>query len=258
MTVSSVSVAEAGDEIHRRARYDVKFASGCALLGLLSNIRSVDRLVGGLRHDSIALITGSRVRLRAIESYCLRAQLSEDHGGFDGASFFIDGGNSFDIYLFTSIARAHGFDYRDAMDKLIISRAFTPYELKQLVCKDSAEVFRTRRPRLLVVSEVFSLFEHDIEAGEATRVMNKVFGSIVLTSRLQRIPIVVTAASVPEYLEKFADHTCNIRADFIEEDHRIVGRLLKHPSRSPTQVVEEVSGCYNQSLISPLMVTAHG
>ena len=238
--------------------YDVSFANGRALLGLLSNVESVDRLVGGLNQNSIVLITGSDVRLRIAESYCLRAQLSADHGGFDGASFFIDGGNSFDVYLFTSMARAHGLDYREAMDKLILSRAFTPYELRQLVCKDSSEVFRTKRPRLLVVSEAFSLFEHDIEAAEAARITNKITSSIVLTNRLEHIPIVMTAASIPGHLERFVDHACNTRAEFVEADHRIVGRLLKHPRRPPVEVVEELSRGYNQSLISPLRVTVGG
>jgi len=253
-TVLSSSIARPQGERHSRTTYDVRFASGRALLGLLSNIRSVDHVVGGLKEDSIVLITGSGLRLRVAESYCLRAQLPPDHGGFDSASFFIDGGNSFDVYLFTSVARAHGLDYREAMDKLVISRAFTPYELKQLICKDSAEVFRTRQPRLLVVSEIFSLFEHDVEVDEAARIANKIFGSIILTNRLKQVPIVMTAASVPEHLEKFVDYACNTRAEFVEEDHRIVGRLLKHPRRSPVEVVAEVSGGYNQSPISPLKV----
>lgn len=236
----------------------MRFTSAHTLLGLFSNIESVDRLIGGLKHDSIALITGSRICLRIAESYCLRAQLSEDHGGFDGASFFIDGGNSFDVYLFTSIARAHGLDYREAMDKLIISRAFTPYELKQLICKDSSEVFRTRQPRLLVVSEVFGLFEHDIEVDESARIMNKIVGSITLTNKLRQIPIVMTATRVPEGLEKFVDYACNTRAEFVEEGHRIIGRLLRHPQKPPVEIVAEVSKNYNQSLISPLRVTTDG
>ena len=248
----SASVAKFGGETRGRPRYDVKFTNGRATLGLLSNIGIVDRLLGGLKQDSVVLITGSGIRLRAAESYCARAQLSENHGGFDGASLFIDGGNSFDVYSFNSIARAHGLDYREAMDKLIISRAFTLYELKQLVCKDSDEVFRTRQPRLLVVSEIFSLFEHDVEIDEAARIAGKIAGSIIRTSRRRRIPIVMTAASVPEHLEKLAHYACNTRAEFVEGEHGVTARLLRHPEKPPTEMIAEACAGYNQSLLSPL------
>jgi len=243
---------------HNQTRYDIQFAKAHTLLGLLSNIKVVDQLLGGLKQDSVVLITGSNIRLRAAESYCLRAQLPENHGGFDGPSLFIDGGNSFDVYLFTSIARAHGLDYREALDKLILSRAFTPYELRQLICKDSHKVFRARRPRLLVVSDLFSLFEHDIETDEAARITNKIAGSIIQARELRQVPIVMTAASVPEHLERFVDYACNTRADFIEDGRRVFARLLKHPTKPPTELVAEVHRNYNQSPLSPRKVTVNG
>jgi hypothetical protein len=243
---------------YNRTKYDVRFSNAHVLLGLLSNIRVVDQLLGGLRQNSVVLMTGSRIRLRAAESYCLRAQLPEDHGGFDGPSLFIDGGNSFDVYLFASIARAHGLDYREALDKLVLSRAFTPYELRQLICKDSREIFRTRLPRLLVISDIFSLFEHDIEADEAIRITNKIAGSVIRTRELARIPIIMTAACVPKHLEKFVGYTCDTCAEFVEEEHRVVARLLKHPTKSPMKLVAETHASYNQLLLSSQRVIADG
>lgn len=243
---------------HNRTKYDVRFSNAHVLLGLLSNIRVVDQLLGGLRQNSVVLMTGSSIRLRAAESYCLRAQLPEDHGGFDGPSFFIDGGNSFDVYLFASIARAHGLDYREALDKLVLSRAFTPYELKQLICKDSDEVFRLRQPKLLVVSDIFSLFEHDIENREAARIMNKIAGSLLRTRERRHVPIVMTAASVPQHLERFVDYVCNTRTEFMEKEHRVFAKLLKHPSKPPAELAVDVHTHYNQSPLLPRKVTAHG
>ena len=251
-----VSIAKIGSAA--QTTHDARFTSAYTLLGLLSNIWIVDKLLDGLKQDSVVLITGSGIRLRAAESYCLRAQLPEDRGGLDGASFFIDGGNSFDVYLFTSIARAHGLDYQDAMDKLVLSRAFTPYELKQLICKDSDEVFKARQTRLLVISDIFSLFEHDIEVDEAVRIMNKIAGSISRANKHKQVPIVITAASVPKHLEKFGEYVCNTHAEFVEEEHRITAKLLRHPEKSPVELVAEVGTNYNQSLLSPLRVTADG
>lgn len=242
-----------------QAKYSVRFTSAYALLGLVSQMEAVDRLVGGLRSDSVALLTGSRMRLAAAERYCVRAQLPERMGGLEGRAFFIDGGNAFDVYLFTSIAREYEIDFGEALDKLVVSRAFTPYELKQLVCKDSEEVFRRHDPKLLVVSDVFSLFNQDVEKDEAQRLVHKIAAGIRRISERRKVPVVMTAERVPEHLRPFADYCCNIEAEFLERENSVTTRLLKHPSRAPVEVTAETSdGNYNQTLLSPLRVIKHG
>ncbi len=242
-----------------QAKYDVKFTSAYALLGLVSQMDAVDRLVGGLKSDSVALLTGSGIRLLAAERYCVRAQLPERMGGLEGRAFFVDGGNGFDVYLFTAIAREYEIDFDDALSKLIVSRAFTPYEIKQLVCKDSEEVFRRHDPKLLVVSDVFSLFNQDVEKDEAQRLVHKIAAAIRRISERRKIPVVLTSANVPDHLRPFSDYCCNIEAEFIEQENRITGRLLKHPSRAPVEVTTETTGrSYNQTLLSPLRVIKSG
>lgn len=263
MSASAASLLPTGarnrSSIRSLGKYDNKLTNAQAMLGLLSNVGPLDQLIGGLRSDSVLFIAGSGLRLRAAESYCLRAQLPEAYGGFDGVSFFIDGGNAFDIYLFTSIARAHGLNQQEAMDKLVLSRAFTPYELRQLVCKDSESVFRKRDPRLFVVSDVFNLFEHDLEADESARIMDKIAASIRRTSERRGVPIVMTAASVPEHLERFVDYACNTRVELAEREHAVVARLLKHPTRAQAQVsVEARSRSYNQALLLRPQVSTVG
>jgi hypothetical protein len=242
-----------------QAKYDVKFTSAYALLGLVSQMDAVDRLVGGLKSDSVALLTGSGIRQLAAERYCVRAQLPERMGGLGGKALFIDGGNGFDVYLFTAIAREYELDFDDALNNLIISRAFTPYELKQLVCKDSEEVFRRHDPKLLVVSDVFSLFNQDVEKDEAQRVVHKVAAAIRRISERRKIPVVLTSANVPEHLRLFSDYCCNIEAEFLEQKNRVTARLLKHPTRVPIEVTTETSSRnYNQTLLSPLRVIKNG
>ncbi|MDA4128432.1 MAG: hypothetical protein OK422_03085 [Thaumarchaeota archaeon] len=242
-----------------RIKKENKFTSAFTLLGLLSQIDLVDRLIGGLKSDSVVLISGSGIRLCAAESYCVRTQLPERSGGLNGKAFFIDGGNGFDVYLFTSIARENGIDLDGALGKLIVSRAFTPYELKQLVCRDSSAVFSRHDPRLLVVSDIFSLFNQDVEEAEAQRLMHKITATIRRISERRKIPIVMTAAGVPEHLKLFADYCCNVEAEFLEQENRLTARLLKHPSRAPVEVITEMGDpSYNQLLLSPLKVTKYG
>ena len=250
-------------QIHLKApsepRPRVRFDPATSLFGLSSQIGVVDHLLGGLGPETIALLKGPRLPLLAAERYCVRAQLAEHLGGSEGRALFIDGGNSFDVYLFTAVAREYGLDLDRALSRLIISRAFTPYELLQLVSRDAEEVFEAYHPQLLVISDVFSLFTQDVEEDEARRIMGRIGRSIRSISQRRRIPIVLTGTRRAEYLEFLFQEYCNVEAEFSEGSHQIRARLLKHPSKEPSERVQEVGDQpYNQRLLTPLQVRPYG
>lgn len=225
------------------------FTTARSLMGLASGITLVDSLLGGLKPDMVVLLTGTGIRLRAAESYCVRAQLPPSRGGVDGGAFFIDGGNSFDIYLFTELAHRHGLAYTGALDRQLLSRAFTIYELRSLI-GESAAVFAASKPKLLVVSEVFSLFNADVEKDEARRVVQEIASSISEVSRREEVPILMTSASRPEPLAQILEERCNTSAEITEEGRRVRSRLLKHPWKGPAEVLEEVGpGSHNQATL---------
>ncbi len=235
-----------------------KFVSAYTLQGLKSGIPLVDGLIGGLKPGTIALITGTEVRLQAAERYCIRAQLPESLGGLAGTAFFIDGGNSFDIYLFTSIARDYGLNFDEALDGLIISRAFTAYELQQLISKDSREVFRSQKPKLLVISEVSSLFNEDVEEYEARRIIERIANAVRRISREEQIPIVMTSPGPARQLRELNDFSTVI-AEIIEGQPWTKLCLLKHPTKKPLEVLVENGGRhYNQRSLVPPSVMHHG
>lgn len=240
-------------------RYSPRFITAYSLFGLSSQIGFIDALIGGLRSDTIALIRGSRIPRLVAERYCVRAQLPEDMGGFGGRSLFIDAGNSFDVYLFTSIAREYVLDFDHALNRIIISRAFTPYELLQLVSNDGDEVFEVYHPQLLVINDIFHLFTQDVEEDEARRIMRKIGYAIRRTSQLRHVPIVITSMSKAQYLEYLFRDYCSVEVEFTEEENHIKAKLLKHPSRLPTEIVQELSQrTYNQQLLVPLRVNVSG
>lgn len=243
---------------HSRNAYPARFTTAYALLGLLSQCRFVDPIIGGLEPNTIALLRGSKLPLLAAERYCIRAQLPEHLGGLSGSALFIDGGNSFDIYLFTSIAREYGIDFDDALRKIIVSRAFTPYELLHLITKEASQVFDAYQPKLLVVADVFNLFAQDIGAEEAKRILGKIRNAIFRTNRLRHVPVVITETSRAEHLQPLIQEACNIEVEFVEEKHQIKSKLLKHPSNRPAEIVQDVGDqLYNQNpLVS--FVMPHG
>ena len=238
-------------------RLEVKYATGLSLLGLTSGLVSVDSLIGGLKPDTIALLTGSGIRLQAAEGYCIRAQLSEGEGGFKGGAFFIDAGNSFDVYLFTALARKYHLDYDSALNQQLLSRAFTIYELRSLM-EDSETAFAVRKPKLLIVSEVFSLFTDDIDRYEARRVFRNIASSVSEISKREGVPILLTSATRHELITPLLEERCTVSADIVQEDRCIRSRLFKHPWKAPGETIRETSPqSYNQDTLQT-EVRPHG
>ena len=222
------------------------FVTARSLLGLTSGMPLVDSLIGGLKPDTVALITDSSVRHQVAERYCVRAQLPSYKGGLGGGAFFIDGGNSFDVYLFTELARKYHLSYSRALNRQLLSRAFTIYELRSLI-QDSGALFATRKSKLLVISDVFSLFNEDVERAEARRVVKDIARSISEISERATSPVLITSASRPEFLAPIIEECCSISAEITEHDHGARARLFKHPWKSPTEVLEEAGpDNYNQ------------
>jgi hypothetical protein len=230
-------------------RLEVKYATGLSLLGLTSGLASVDSLIGGLKPDTIALLTGSGISLQAAEGYCVHAQLSVAKGGVNGSAFFIDAGNSFDIYLFTALARKYRLDYDSALNRQLLSRAFTIYELRSLI-EDSETVFAVRKPKLLIVSEVFSLFAEDIDKYEARRVFRNIASSVSEVSKREGVPILLTSATRHELIAPILEERCSVSADIVQGDRCVRSRLFKHPWKAPGETITETSPQgYNQDTL---------
>jgi predicted RNA-binding Zn-ribbon protein involved in translation (DUF1610 family) len=240
--------------------YPVKFSSAYSLLGLSSGVAFVDNLIGNLTPNTIALIEGQRIPTQIAQTYCIRAQLDKESGELGGGSaFFLDGGNSFDVYLFTSIAREYEFDLNRALERIVVSRAFTPYELLQLVSKDASQVFEAYHPRLLVVSDIFNLLTQDIEEDEGIRIMERVGVELRKINKERQVPIVITAMKRANHLEFLFKEYCNIIAEFSEGINHARLRLLKHPTKAPLESVQELtSQPYNQKLLFPLRSIVNG
>jgi len=227
------------------------YVSASSLFGLTCQLSFIDRVIYGLQPNTLTMIKGGRIAKEAAERYCVRTTLPEEQGGLGGRALFLDGGNSFDVYLFTSIAREYGLDLNHVLNSLVVSRAFTPYQLLHLVkCSDA--IFDVYQPRFLVISDVFSLFTQDFGEAESVRIVQ----NIGLASRRiieeREVPMVITSTG-NNRLESRFDEYCDVELELTESQSTIACTLLKHPSRKPTEFVQEVSlDGLNQSLLSPL------
>jgi hypothetical protein len=106
---------------------------------------------------------------------CVRAQLPPDKGGLGAPVIFVDGGNSFSPYLVAELARNYDLDSRTALEGIYISRAFTAYQLSSLILEKLGPFLRSKKAKLLVVSDISALFfDKDIPKIEAKDLFIKI------------------------------------------------------------------------------------
>ena len=92
--------------------------------------------------DSLAIDFGERICLGGkcstlVDRLCITALLPERHGGFGSPHVItIDAGNSSDIYQCVNFGRQYGLDIKDMLRRIVVSRAFTVYQLVALITKE--------------------------------------------------------------------------------------------------------------------------
>jgi len=99
--------------------------------------------------DSLAINIGERVCLvgkyssTLVDRLCIIALLPERHGGFGSPHvIIIDAGNQSDIYQCVNFARQYGLDIKDMLRRIVVSRAFTIYQLVNLITNELPKVIR--------------------------------------------------------------------------------------------------------------------
>jgi hypothetical protein len=164
----------------------------------------------------------------------VRSQLPLERGGLESSSTFVDGGNLFSPYSIAEIARDCGLDPKEALGRVYVSRAFTVYQLSLLILEKLHNVLKKNKSRLLIVSDITSLFlDRDVPKTEARELFIKVCSRLAqFASEKQAI---VAVSYFPErrssqslFLEAVLFGKCNISIrlerrgrvfTFILEDH---------------------------------------
>jgi hypothetical protein len=123
----------------------------------------------------------------------VRSQLLPERGGLGSSTVFVDGGNLFSPYSVAEIARGYDLDYQEVLDKVYVSRAFTAYQLSSLVLEKLHSVLRRTRARLLVVSDITSLFrDRDVPKAEARELFIRVCSKLAQTALEEHVVVAVS------------------------------------------------------------------
>jgi hypothetical protein len=169
----------------------VKSVASSPLLSL--NMRNVNQLFPGFALGDFAVIHGSSSVVSLASLLCVRGQLPVQLGGLGSNVVFVDGGNTFQLYHVARLARLHGLDPKQTLERIYISRAFTAYQMTALVLEKLRETIRRYDAKLVVISDIAGFFlDKDIAETEARRVYSQVIAYLSNFAKENQIMLVAT------------------------------------------------------------------
>lgn len=201
-------------------------------------VSAVDSGFPRFKLGDFAVLYGPAARCVSF-ALCVRCGLPPNEGGLGSSAVFVDGGNSFDPYLVAELARSYGLDSRAALERIYVSRAFTAYQFSALVLNELENFLSGKRAKLLVVSDVASLFfDRDIPRAMAKDLFMRVCAKLWEVAK--RRQAIVVATYLPRrrskqglFFEAILFGKSNILARFKIEGKTLSFALEDHPSVKP-------------------------
>jgi hypothetical protein len=216
-----------------RTRRD-NFRSANSLRGFRSGIARLDAVVEPLEPGRLAVLQGWPAGALA-ELLCFRAQLPAAAGGMDSTVVYVDGGNCSDLYLFAGFARRAGMRPEKALKRVMISRAFTVYQLADLLTRELPRMVEERGSKLVVASGALSMFgDPSISQAEGNRVASAV-GAGLQSLRRSGALVVATLNDRTPY-DRRVTSQADIVLDFTPGRNGVSVVLSKHPKRREAAV----------------------
>jgi RecA/RadA recombinase len=155
-------------------------------------VQVLDNIFPGFEAGDLIILYGDHASFMSF-ALCARCMTPPDKGGLGSSVVFVDGGNSFSPYLLAKIARSHGLDSRRILERIYVSRAFTAYQLSSLILEKLEPFLNCKRARLLVVSDITSLFfDRDIPKTEAKDLFMKVCAKLSEIAAKKQAIVLVT------------------------------------------------------------------
>jgi hypothetical protein len=138
--------------------------------------------------DCVCIVGNERKYVNAIlMRLCVRALMSKRQGGFESTNvIFIDAGNDSDVYQCVNFARQYGLSIKKVLQSIMITRAFTIYQLADLIIYQLPRIVQQFNTKVIVViSDLLNMFtqEHDpnIDHNEAIFLIKEIINSIKKT-----------------------------------------------------------------------------
>lgn len=159
-----------------------------ACLGL--GVKKIDSFLA-LRLGDRLCIVGDHANL-LVNRLCVRAFMPIRQGGLGAGSIvFVDAGNSSDVYQCVDFARQFGLEIHRVLRGIMVSRAFTIYQLAGLIVYELPKATRQFNSRIVVISDLLRMFVEDPQVsqkearyliGEMMESVRKMDGALLVMS----------------------------------------------------------------------------
>ena len=155
------------------------------------NMPGTDELFQGFILGDFAVLYGSPSIVSLTSLLCVRAQLPVQLGGLGSDVVFVDGGNSFRLYQIAKLAQTHELGPKHVLDKIYISRAFTPYQLATLLMQKLEGAIKQYNAKIVIISDITCLFSA-LQEYEAQRVLSQIATYLSNFARENNIIVIAT------------------------------------------------------------------
>jgi len=96
----------------------------------------------------------------------------------------IDAGNSIDVYQYVEFGRQYGLDIRQVLQRVVVTRVFTIYQLVHLIVYNLPKMIHKFNPKLILIPDLFDMFIQDqIDIKEAKSLIKEIVDAILILSR---------------------------------------------------------------------------
>jgi len=141
---------------------------------LALGIPKIDDVFPGFPGGEFVVLVGHPLCTMLSFLLSVRCQLPFKEGGLNSRVIYIDGGNTFDPYAVSAIAQEYALEPKSALEKILISRAFTAYQLTALVFEKLEAALKRYRSKLVVISDITGLFlDRDVPKMESREIFVK-------------------------------------------------------------------------------------
>jgi len=205
------------------------FQKASSIPKLTLGIPKIDSELHFLSTNQIVCISGICTQ-KIIERLCVRAQMPTRYGGFDASSVLVvDGANSSDIYQCTDFAKLYGMNVNKVLQNIISSRAFTVYQLANLITNELLKTICQYNSKIVIISDLLYFFAGKDSTYLDEQEMKLILKEIVLSlqqikkeclvivslEHRRKMENVMTSYQYEKLLEKLFSKTIHIKSEHV-------------------------------------------